>query len=116
MLAEHGAVSEPVAGAMARGVCRRVGTDLGVGITGVAGPGGGTEDKPVGTVYIAVAQGEHTKCLRLQENASRSGVRHRSAVRSLYLVWSHLVERGLAQVVDLDDAAADPSLFAVHRR
>lgn len=60
MLAEHGAVSEPVARAMAEGVCRALGSDYGIGITGVAGPGGGSEAKPVGTVHLALAtpQGE----------------------------------------------------------
>ncbi len=55
MLASHGAVSAQVAIAMAEGVRERLATDLGVGITGVAGPDGGSEAKPVGLVYVAVA-------------------------------------------------------------
>ncbi len=81
-----GAVSEEVAVALAEGARSRLGADVGVGITGVAGPGGGTEAKPVGHVCFSVAgpDGALTRTLRLP--GSRADVRGRSLVVALHLV------------------------------
>ena len=55
LIEAHGAVSQEVAVALAEGAIRRLGADVGVGVTGVAGPGGGSEEKPVGLVWLSVA-------------------------------------------------------------
>jgi nicotinamide-nucleotide amidase len=91
LLAEHGAVSPEVAVALAEGARARFGADVGVGITGVAGPGGGTAEKPVGTVHLCVAgpDGRELRALRLP--GSRSAVRHRSVVMAMHLLRVLLV-------------------------
>jgi nicotinamide-nucleotide amidase len=75
LIAEHGAVSEPVARAMAEGVRRALGSDWGIGITGVAGPGGGSEAKPVGTVHIALASSQDTDHRKVRFPGDRERVR-----------------------------------------
>jgi nicotinamide-nucleotide amidase len=98
LLAEHGAVSEPVARAMAEGARRSLGSDLAVAITGIAGPGGGTAEKPVGTVHIAVADGERTTHLRLQLRGDRGIVQRSAALWAIKLVWDRLHADGLAPI------------------
>ncbi|HCX29625.1 MAG TPA: competence protein ComA, partial [Blastocatellia bacterium] len=66
LLLEHGAVSAPVAQAMAEGIRKRARTDYGLAVTGIAGPGGGSEEKPVGLVYIALSDDVHTEHRQLQ--------------------------------------------------
>ena len=88
----HGAVSEPVAEAMAAGALRRFDADTAVAITGIAGPDGGTEDKPVGTVCftVALADGESsTRTLRLPGN--RADIRERSTTVAMHLLYRALV-------------------------
>jgi nicotinamide-nucleotide amidase len=92
LIETHGAVSEPVAEAMAAGALERFGADTAVAITGIAGPGGGTEEKPVGTVCFTVklADGStDTRTLRLPGN--RSDIRERSTT-----VAMHLLHRALS--------------------
>ncbi|MCU0650839.1 MAG: nicotinamide-nucleotide amidohydrolase family protein [Candidatus Omnitrophica bacterium] len=86
LLKKHGAVSSQVALAMAVNVRKLAGADFGIGITGIAGPGGGTPDKPVGTVYIAGVSTSAKICKKFHFRASRSGVRARSADAALSLL------------------------------
>lgn len=83
LLATHGAVSEEVARAMAEGIRRRAGATFGVGVTGVAGPDGGTPETPVGTVFLAVAGPDGTGCRRLALGGDRAAVRARAAQEAL---------------------------------
>lgn len=85
-LAVHGAVSEPVARAMAEGARRRFGTDLGIGITGVAGPTGGSADKPVGTVHLAVATPAGTRHRALRLLGDRDRIRWQASQAALEMV------------------------------
>jgi nicotinamide-nucleotide amidase len=82
-LAEHGAVSEAVALQLATGVAERLGADAGVGITGVAGPGGGTETKPVGTVWIGVCVDGVAEAYRTRFPGGRAEIRERAAQSAL---------------------------------
>ncbi|MFN8059379.1 MAG: competence/damage-inducible protein A [Vicinamibacterales bacterium] len=86
-IAAHGAVSEPVAAAMAVGIRDRAGVDVGVAITGIAGPGGGTPEKPVGTVVVAIAApGADTLVKTLTLPGGRAQVRHVTTQSTLDLL------------------------------
>ncbi len=93
MIAVNGAVSEPVARAMATGVRDRAGTPIGIGITGVAGPGGGTEQKPVGMVCVAVVVDEREWVRTFQFVGDRALVKYQSATAALNMLRLLLLGR-----------------------
>ncbi len=86
VLATHGAVSAETAAAMAEGARARLGADVAVAVTGVAGPGGGTEEKPVGLVYFHAAGPEGKRQAEFNVPSDRETIRRRSAVAALHLV------------------------------
>lgn len=89
VLAAHGAVSAQVARAMAMGARHRLGTALAVSVTGVAGPGGGSDEKPVGLTYVAVADAAGVDVRRYHWTGDRAANRRDSAAAALEL----LIER-----------------------
>lgn len=91
---EIGAVSSEVAVALADGVRARLSADAGIGVTGIAGPGGGTEDKPVGTVWFAASLGARTEVRREVFSGDRDMVRHRAAQAAMALLLRLLGEDG----------------------
>jgi nicotinamide-nucleotide amidase len=95
VLREQGAVSAETAAAMARGVRERLGTDVAVAVTGVAGPGGGTPEKPVGLVYVHAETPEASRGIDFSYGSDRESIRRRATVASL-----HLLRRLLAQSRD----------------
>src|SRR5690606_24283499 len=89
-LAAYGAVSEEVAQEMAAGARERMGADLAVACTGIAGPSGGSLEKPVGLVYIAVADDKGVAVERCEFKGDREDVKEQTAERALELVLEHL--------------------------
>ncbi len=86
LLAAHGAVSEPVARALAEGIRRAAGARWGVAITGIAGPTGGTPEKPVGTVHVALAGPGGTEHLQRLYRGDRERIRRQAAYEALNLL------------------------------
>ena len=93
VLDQHGAVSAETAAAMAHGVRARLGVDIGVAVTGVAGPGGGTEEKPVGLVFVHVVGPEGEEARRTELPGDREMIRGRATAASLHLVRRLLESR-----------------------
>jgi nicotinamide-nucleotide amidase len=92
VLAVHGAVSEETAAAMAHGARAALGVDVAVAVTGIAGPGGGTEEKPVGLVYLHAVGPAGERSRRLDFPGDRDTIRLRAAVAALHLVRTVVTE------------------------
>ena len=88
-----GAVSAATAAAMARGAGERLGVDLAVAVTGIAGPGGGTPDKPVGTVFIGLAAGGRTYVREYHFSGTRRKIRQQTSEKALEFVLDYLEGR-----------------------
>lgn len=90
LLRSKGAVSEDVAVEMAKGVRELFGAGVGVGVTGIAGPTGGTPSKPVGLVFIAVSSSDRTVCTRNNFDGDRSAVKAKSVAKALEMLLDFL--------------------------
>jgi nicotinamide-nucleotide amidase len=91
LITEHGAVSEEVAKALASGIRQRTGATIGLGVTGVAGPSGGSDSKPVGRVYIAVSDAHKTDVLERTFRSPRSRIREWASTQALDLIRRRLM-------------------------
>ena len=91
LIKEFGAVSQQVARDMARGVRHKAKTDFGLAVTGIAGPDGGTEEKPVGLVYVALADDAHTAHKKFMIPGDRELVRWRASQAALDMLRRRLI-------------------------
>ena len=97
LIQAHGAVSEEVAKAMAEGIRSATGADIGLSVTGIAGPDGGTSEKPVGTVFFGFVTSEHSLALQFSFSGSREQIQEITAFTGLNLIRKYLLKRnGLA--------------------
>ncbi len=92
LLARHGAVSAEVAAAMAAGARAQLGADVAVAVTGIAGPGGGTPEKPVGLVYLHAEGTEGSASRELNLPGDRSAIRGRATAAALHVVRTLLAQ------------------------
>ena len=90
VIEEHGAVSEACVLAMANSIKQPAGTDVGLSVSGIAGPTGGTSEKPVGTVYIAMAWNDNVQCWKYLFRGSRTEIKQQTSAEALLLIREHL--------------------------
>lgn len=90
LIKEYGAVSDETARSMAEGARKRLGTDMSAAVTGIAGPTGGTPEKPVGTVYIAVAREGKTSVRKFQFTGNRHGIRRQTTQEALKFILDEI--------------------------
>ncbi len=93
VIREHGAVSQSCVESMAIGIKRLAGTDLGLAVSGIAGPTGGTNDKPVGTVHMALAWDEDVRCWKYLFEGSREEIKEKASEQALKRIRDHLTVR-----------------------
>lgn len=91
LLEKHGAVSQEVALEMARGMLKKSGADISISVTGIAGPGGGSEDKPVGTVYIGLANKKETRTFHSVFSGNRFEIQRLTAQTALDIIRRYLL-------------------------
>jgi nicotinamide-nucleotide amidase len=94
LIAAKGAVSPEVAAALADGIRRRVGSMIGIGVTGIAGPGGGSEEKPVGTVHIALAHAGGIAERAVTLPGDRDSIRWQASQVALDMIRMHFLYNG----------------------
>jgi nicotinamide-nucleotide amidase len=90
VIEEHGAVSEACVKAMASSIKQLAGTDVGLSVSGIAGPTGGTPEKPVGTVYIAMAWNDNVQSWKYSFEGSRTEVKQQTSEEALLRIRDHL--------------------------
>lgn len=99
-LSEHGAVSEETVVQMAKGVLKSLNTDLGIAVSGIAGPGGGTPAKPVGTIWMAITDGERVETKKLQLGKDRLRNIHYTGTQALNLIRVFLLQKPIKELIN----------------